>query len=69
MQTEKSDIDRVLKSLDERKKELDCLYRIDEELKNFDTDLYEVLSELTKIIPDGWRFAEICKVKITVRGI
>ena len=69
MQTEKSDIDRVLKSLDERKKELDCLYRIDEELKNFDTDLYEVLSELTKIIPDGWRFAEICKVKITVRDI
>ncbi|MDD4150508.1 MAG: Crp/Fnr family transcriptional regulator [Bacteroidales bacterium] len=66
METQNSNIDIVLKSLDERKKELDCLYRIDEELKNFDTDLIIVLSELTKIIPDGWRFSETCKVKIKV---
>lgn len=69
MKTKSSNIDSVLKSLDESKKELDCLYRIDEELKDIDADLCNVLSELTKIIPDGWRFSEVCKVKINVYNI
>lgn len=69
MQTEKDNIESVLKSLDERKKELDCLYNIDELLKDFDTDLNQVLSELTKIVPQAWRYSDICKVNIKVFDI
>lgn len=62
-------IDGAAKSLIEREKELECIYKIDSVLKNFDKELSDILLELIDIIPIGWRYPDICKVKISVFGI
>jgi|AntAceMinimDraft_14_1070370.scaffolds.fasta_scaffold08617_5 CRP/FNR family transcriptional regulator len=65
MQNSKDNIDIILNSLNERKNELECMYKIDEILKDFDSELNVVLSQLVVVLPFGWRYSDICKVKIT----
>ncbi len=55
-----------LRMLNERAKELECLYNITEILKDFNSDTQEVLEQLVNAIPKGWRHEEICKVKIVM---
>jgi CRP/FNR family transcriptional regulator len=69
MNNQNDNIDGIVKSLNERKKELECIYKIDSVLKDFDNDLQSVLIQLTDIIPIGWRYSDICKVKITVNDV
>ncbi len=69
MQEDNGNIEIILKSLDERKKELECIYQIDEVLKDFDSDLKMVLSQVSEAIPVGWRYSDICKVRISVSGV
>lgn len=68
MRKNKDDIKLVFKTLNERKKELDCIYRIDELLKDFDSDLHNILTGICEFAPIGWQYSEICKVKIIVNG-
>lgn len=63
------DIDDVLKNLNERKKELECIYRVDEILRDFNSDIENIFQQLCNIIPSGWRYSEICKVKIQLNDI
>ncbi|PLX05405.1 MAG: hypothetical protein C0594_07485, partial [Marinilabiliales bacterium] len=51
--------------LEERAKELSCLYEVDELLKDTNEEVHFVLKALTKVIPKGWKFPEICEVEIT----
>lgn len=69
MQDESENIEIILKNLNERKKELECIYQLDELFKNFDKDLGDVLKKVCDIIPVGWRYSDICKVKIESNGI
>lgn len=69
MDFDKEDINLVLKTLNERKKELDCIYRIDELLKDFDSNIEQILSGICEFAPIGWRYSDICKVKIQVNGL
>lgn len=69
MQDDNENIKIILKSLNERKKELECIYQLDELFKNFDADLHYVLKKLCKIIPVGWRYSDICKVRIEYNEI
>ncbi len=62
---EETAIERVLKALQERAKELDCLYRIDELLKQTETPIPEIWSGLIQAIPAGYQFPQICQVRIT----
>jgi CRP/FNR family transcriptional regulator len=62
-------IESVVKSLNERKKELECIYKIDTILKDFDNDLRSVISQLVDVIPIGWQYSDICKVKISINNI
>lgn len=62
----KNEIESIQDSLNERKKELNCIYNVDEILKDFDTPLHEVLTNLVTAIPEGWRYEDICRVKISV---
>ena len=66
---DKSDIQQVLENLNERNKELSCIYRVDELLRQFNLSVEEILKELCVIIPEGYRFSDICKVSITYNGI
>jgi len=57
-------MDRLLNDLQERAKELNCLYRVEEVLNNNQLSLPQILSAIIPIIPTGWRFTDICQVQI-----
>jgi pyruvate,water dikinase len=56
----------LLRELKERRKELNCLYKLEELLRNMEatTTLEEVFQAILKIIPPGWQYPEITQVKI-----
>jgi len=62
---DEQNITSLLNNLDERTKELHCIYHIDEALNDFDSDLADVLKKVIAIIAEGFRFTDICKAKIT----
>lgn len=56
--------DYILDNLKERAKELECLYQVDGILNNPRLSLEEIFKELSRVIPSGWQFPELCKVRI-----
>ena len=62
-------ITSLLHDLNERNKELNCMYRLDEVLNDFDTETDAILKEVIEIIPCGWVYSDICKVKITLEDL
>ncbi len=57
-------IDIFIKSLEERAKELNCLYKVEELLSNADKSIRETFMELLDIISLGFKFAPFCEVRI-----
>jgi pyruvate, water dikinase len=57
-------ISNLVKDLQERTKELTCLYQIEELFLDSTATLEELFINITKIIPRGWQFSEICRAKI-----
>lgn len=55
----------LIDTINERSKELNCLFQVDEVLSDFDCNIEDVFSLLVNFIPSGWRFDTICKVKIS----
>lgn len=60
-------LDQVMYALRERKKELKCLFRIDQVSKQ-GLSISEFLWEVIRIIPQGWQFPVYTKVKIQYNG-
>jgi len=61
-------IEQILQSLQERAKELNCLYRIDEILNQHDIAVDEVYRRLIEVLPPGWQYPEICQGSMIVNG-
>jgi hypothetical protein len=61
-------IDSVLWSLQERAKELNCLYRVDEILGARELPADEVLSAVVEAIPSGWQYPASCQAELVLRG-
>lgn len=59
----------LLESLNERAKELNCLYQTDEILKDYDSPLEVIFHKILEIIPPGWQFPEICEGRIVHNNI
>jgi pyruvate, water dikinase len=60
----------LFRDLRERRKELDCLYQLEELLNNnefTDLKLEELFGKIIKIIPAGWQFPGAAQVKIIYR--
>ncbi len=57
--------DSLIPKLQERAKELACLYRIEELLSDPDRSLDEVFDGLVAAIPAGWQFPQLCRATIT----
>ena len=52
----------VIAALNERAKELTCLYRTEECLNDIGADTTETIHKLVEIIPTGWQYEDCCKV-------
>lgn len=62
------DTDTLLKDLTERRKELSCLYQLEELLRNMDSPLEDVFKAVIEIIPPGWQYPEFARAKIEYKG-
>lgn len=61
-------IDKLLVSLQERAKELNCIYRIEEILSNLKASIGDTCRQIIEAIPPGWQYPEICVARIVVDG-
>jgi len=64
MTNQNNQITNLLKDLQERSKELNCLYKIEELLKNPNISLDELFQAVVEIIPSGWQYPYVCEAKI-----
>ncbi len=64
MMNSKSSLDKLLTALQERAKELGCLYQVEEILSSQDTPLDEICGKLIHVIPPGWQYPEFCQARI-----
>lgn len=58
-------IDRLMSELQERRKELDCLYKIEEILNDPQIVFEEALQRVIETIPSGWQYPDLTGVKLT----
>lgn len=60
------DFKDLIQKLNERNKELNCLYKADDILKDYNSNFNETIYKIIDIIPSGLQFPDICKVKIII---
>lgn len=65
MKPDDSQFGSMLHALQERAKELNCLYRVGELLGQMDRPLDEVFHGIIEILPPGWQYPHDCQAKIT----
>ena len=58
------DVDKLLTSLQERTKELNCLYEVEQILARLDLPLEEAFRQVVEVIPPGWQYPDICRAMI-----
>jgi len=68
MGEEKQRIDRLIWGLQERAKELNCLYSIEELMNKPDADIDEVCKGIIEAIPPGWQYPDICEAEVIFEG-
>ena len=59
-------VDAILHELQERAKELNCLYRVEEVLARTEQPTDELLRNVVTTLPSGWQFPDICQARLTV---
>ena len=60
---------RILWALQERAKELNCLYLVDELLKRPERPLEEIFRGIIEILPPGWQYPEFCQARIVFESL
>jgi len=60
--------DKLLAALQERAKELNCLYEVEELLNRADLELEHVFERVVKVIPPGWQYPDCCEAELTFEG-
>jgi hypothetical protein len=61
-------IGKILTRLNERVKELDCIYRVEEVLRDKEINTEKIFFSLLELIPPGWQYPAICEVRILFEG-
>ncbi|MCP4568814.1 MAG: pyruvate, phosphate dikinase [FCB group bacterium] len=59
-------VNKLLASLQERAKELNCYYQVQEILRDHNSSMDSICHQLVNIIPSGWQYPDICRVKINL---
>ncbi|MCJ7753157.1 MAG: hypothetical protein MUP13_01190, partial [Thermoanaerobaculales bacterium] len=62
------DIKKLLTSLQERAKELNCLYEVEQILARLDLPLEEAFQKVVAVIPPGWQYSDVCRAMIEHDG-
>jgi len=68
MSDEKISIETLIASLQERAKELNCIYRIEEYMNEPDATIESVCEGIIEAIPPGLQYPDICQTKIVLDG-
>ncbi len=68
MAEEKKSLERLLNSLEERAKELNCLYKIEDVLGDPDLPLKEIINKILQILPSGMQYPQKCVARIIIEG-
>ena len=58
----------ILRSLQERAKELNCLYRVEEIINSAELSLDEIFRGVLDVTPPGWQYPNACAARITFDG-
>jgi pyruvate,water dikinase len=66
MVNDKNRAEDLIRSFREREKELECLYKIEDVLKQQESSLEDIVSRIIAIIPSGLQYPDICQVQITI---
>ena len=61
--------DNLLDALQERAKELTCIYRVNEVCNTPQSSLDEIFRSVVQILPLGWQYPETCFARVTVDKI
>lgn len=64
MTREQKPIDHLVLELQERAKELNCLYTIEDSLNRSDISLRQAFHTVINSIPQAWQFPNVCKAKL-----
>jgi hypothetical protein len=59
-------VEDILTALQERAKELACLYRVDEIMNRTGVPQDELLHQLIATLPNGWQYPEICHARLSL---
>lgn len=57
-------ISYLVESLNERSKELNCIYQVNDILRDYTVEIDTVFSQILQILPEAWRYSEICRTCI-----
>ena len=57
---------KALHDLNERMKEITCLFQVNEIIKNPEVNIPGVMKEITRLIPKGWHYPEKTTVEIVL---
>ncbi|GAB4316218.1 MAG: hypothetical protein Kow0074_04170 [Candidatus Zixiibacteriota bacterium] len=68
MTQDKAPIEQLLTSLNERAKELNCIYAIEEILSDPDADHESICRRVVEAIPPGWQYPDVCRARIELYG-
>jgi len=64
-----SPVDSVLDALQERAKELACLYRVNEICNRQHASIDEIFHNVVDVLPGGWQFPGECQARITADNV
>lgn len=66
MNRDETPTQKLLESLQERAKELSCLYRVDEILSRPDVPDDVLFRDLVETLPPGWQYPDVCRARLTL---
>jgi len=68
MKDSKKSMDLLLQALQERAKELNCLYLVEEILSRPDEPLVNVYPKIIEALPPHWQYPDACEAELAIEG-
>jgi pyruvate, water dikinase len=69
MNRDEGQVANILHDLQERAKELNCLYRVDELLNQAELPVEQILRGIVEILPPGWQYPHDCQARVLFENL